>query len=168
MKHLRKLSTMQLSSVPTSFVSILLIVALLGFADAMYLTIEHFKGVVPPCTLVSGCETVLTSTYSVIAGIPVSLLGAIYYLVIAVGIFAYIDTKKSNILKWTLSLTVLGLLMSLWFIFLQAFIIKAWCLYCLGSAVSSIILFVLANVVFKKYEILHSDENENPNLGQAA
>jgi uncharacterized membrane protein len=130
-----------------------LIVAVLGFTDAAYLTIEHFQGVIPPCSIVSGCETVLTSSYSVVAGIPVSLLGALYYLIITIGVFAYLDTKKPDILKWTLSLTICGLLMSLWFIFVQALILKAWCIYCLGSAATSIVLFILANIVFKKYSV---------------
>ncbi len=167
MKHLKRLLKTQLSPVPTSFAVVVLVIAVLGFADASYLTIEHFKGTIPPCSIVSGCETVLTSSYSIVFGMPVSLLGAIYYLIIAVGTFAYLDTKKTAILKWTLAITIFGLIMSLWFIFLQAFIIKAWCLYCLGSAATSIALFVMANIVFKKYtlknEIIAGNELEIPN-----
>ncbi|MEK7641946.1 MAG: vitamin K epoxide reductase family protein [Patescibacteria group bacterium] len=159
MKHLRKLLTTRLAAIPTSFAVGILIVAVLGFVDAAYLTIEHYKGVIPPCSVVSGCETVLTSSYSLILGMPVSLLGALYYLVIAIGIFAYMDTKKTEILKWTLFLTIFGLLMSLWFLVVQAFILKAWCIYCLGSAVTSIALFVLANIVFKKYMITETVDN---------
>ena len=154
---------MRLAPVPIRLVVAVLIVAVLGFADAAYLTIEHYRGVVPPCTVVSGCETVLTSAYSIVAGVPVSLLGTLYYLVIAVGVFAYIDTKKTNILKWTLSLTIFGLLMSLWFIFVQGFILEAWCLYCLGSAASSIALFILASVVFKKFQITSTNFQINSN-----
>ena len=153
MKHLKNLLTTKLAQVPTSFALAILVVAVLGFADAAYLTIEHYQGVIPPCSVVSGCETVLTSSYSVIAGIPVSLLGALYYLVIAIGVFAYLDTRKTQLLKWTLSLTIFGLFMSLWFIFVQAFILEAWCIYCLGSATTSIVLFVLSGVVFKKYRV---------------
>lgn len=152
---------MRLAPVPTSLAIAILVVAALGFADAAYLTIEHYKGVIPPCSIVSGCETVLTSSYSIVLGVPVSLLGAIYYFLIAGGIFAYIDTKKTAILKWTLSITIFGLLMSLWFIFLQAIVIKAWCLYCLGSAATSIALFVLAGVVFKKYSVKDINFSEN-------
>jgi uncharacterized membrane protein len=126
-------------------------VALLGFADATYLTIEHYQGVIPPCSVVSGCETVLTSQYSVIAGVPVSLLGALFYLAILVGVFAYLESKKTSTLKWALLLTVFGLLFSLWFIYVQGVILDAWCLYCIGSAITSTILFVTACVVLKKY-----------------
>jgi uncharacterized membrane protein len=154
---------MQLSPVPTKLVVAILVIAVLGFADASYLTIEHYQGVIPPCSVVEGCEVVLTSAYSFIVGIPVSLLGALYYLVIAVGVFAYLDTKKTVILKWTLALTVFGLLASLWFVILMAFIIKAWCLYCLGSAASSIGLFVLAGAVFKKFQIESTNFQINSN-----
>jgi uncharacterized membrane protein len=131
-------------------------VALLGFADATYLTIEHYQGVIPPCSVVSGCETVLTSQYSVIAGVPVSLLGALFYLAILVGVFAYLESKKTTAFKWAMLLTVFGLLFSLWFIYVQAVILGAWCLYCIGSALTSTILFVIACVVFKKYRLQES------------
>ncbi len=164
MKNLKQLLTQQLVAPPTSLAAFLLIVALLGFADASYLTIEHYKGVVPPCTIVTGCETVLTSSYATVVGIPVSLLGAIFYLVVLIGIFTFIESKKTKLLKWALLFTVFGLLSTLWFLYVQAFILGAFCLYCLGSAISSIVLFVTACVVFKKYSIGRSFENNNSEL----
>ena len=153
MNRLKHLLNQPLRPLPTSLAVFLLVVALLGLADASYLTLEHYQGVIPPCTVVSGCETVLTSAYSVVAGIPVSLLGAIYYLIILVGVFAFLESKKTVLLKWALVCTIAGMLFSLWFIYVQAFILGAWCLYCLGSAASSTILFVTACVVFKKYQV---------------
>ncbi len=153
MTRLKHLFNRPLSAVPTKLAVFLLVVALLGFVDASYLTVEHYQGVIPPCTVVSGCETVLTSSYSVVAGMPVSLLGALYYFVILVGIFAFLESKKTTLLKWVLLLTIFGLLFSLWFIYVQAFILDAWCLYCLGSALTSIILFVTAWVTLRKYSV---------------
>lgn len=150
MKHLKRLLNLQLQKIPNSFAIALLVIALLGFADATYLTIEHFQGVIPPCTT-GGCELVLTSAYSQIWGIPVALLGSIYYLLISIGMVAYLDSKNTNILKWTLSLTVFGLLCSIWFVVLQLFIIKSICQYCMFSATTSATLFILANIVFRKY-----------------
>ncbi len=152
MNHLKHLLTRPLEAIPTSLAIFLLVVALLGFADAAYLTVEHYQGTVPPCTIVSGCETVLTSSYSVIAGVPVSLLGALFYLAVLVGVFAYLESKKTAPLKWAMLLTVFGILFSLWFIYVQAVLLGAWCLYCLGSALTSTILFISACVVFKKYQ----------------
>jgi uncharacterized membrane protein len=152
MKHLKLLLTRPLAALPTSLAVFLLIVALLGFADATYLTVEHYQGVIPPCSVVSGCETVLTSAYSVIAGVPVSLLGAVFYFIVLVGVFSFLESKKTVLLKWSLLFTIFGILFSLWFIYVQAFILGAWCLYCLGSALTSTILFVTACISLKKYQ----------------
>lgn len=127
-----------------------LIVALFGFVDAVYLTIEHYRGDIPPCSIVEGCEQVLTSSYSALFGIPVSLVGAIYYLLILVCLFAFLDTKRNIFLKGVRGLSTAGLLASLGFVYIQAFVIKAYCLYCLISALTTLVVFVLAWFVFPK------------------
>lgn len=117
-----------------------LIFGLVGFLDATYLTIGHFRNIVPPCTI-HGCEIVLTSGYSTIASIPIALLGALYYLTVLIGTLVYIDTRKTELLRHLARLTTLGLLASIIFVYLQAFVIHAWCQYCLLSAASSTALF---------------------------
>lgn len=151
MSNLKNFLKQPLLPVPTSLVVAILFVAIIGFADASYLTIEHYQGNIPPCSLTNGCEKVLTSSYSVILGVPVSLAGSIFYLAVAVGAFAYLEGKRERIFFYTQILTMFGLLFSLWFIYVQAFILQAYCLYCLFSAVTSIALFVLARTVFSKY-----------------
>jgi len=153
MTNLKRWLQRPLQPVPLKVAIILLVIALLGFADASYLTIEHYRGVIPPCSVVSGCETVLTSTYSKVLGIPVSLLGVVFYLVLLVGVFAYIDTKKTFLLKWTLALTFFGFIGTLWFLYLQAFVLHSFCVYCLGSAATSTLLFMGAIWVFSKYTV---------------
>ena len=159
MKHLKRSLTLPLAEVRTAVVAFFLIVAILGFADASYLTIEHYRGVIPPCSVTEGCEAVLTSTYSVIFGVPTSLLGAIYYLAVSVGAFLYIESKHgageikahhAAILKWTLMATALGFGMSLWFVYLQLFILHSICIYCMGSATTSTFLFIMAIVMLRR------------------
>lgn len=157
MKHLKRLFNQPLSAISTKLAVFLLVVALLGFIDSGYLTIEHYQGAIPPCSVVSGCETVLTSSYSVIMGVPVSLLGAIFYFIIMVGALSFIESRKTTLLKWTLMLTVFGMLFTLWFLYVQAFIIGAWCLYCLGSALTSTVLFITAIYILKKHSIAPFD-----------
>ncbi len=48
------------------------VVALGGLADSIYLTIKHFTGEKVPCSIVEGCEQVLTSSYAEIFGIPLA------------------------------------------------------------------------------------------------
>lgn len=151
MQNLKTLFKRPLQAVPSSLVITILVIALIGFVDAGYLTMEHYQGVIPPCTIVSGCEKVLTSSYSIVLGVPVSLLGVIFYAIVAAGTFAYLEGKHEKIFRFSLIVALVGIVASLWFLFVQAFLLQSYCLYCLGSAVTSTILFVLACVVFKKY-----------------
>ena len=141
-----------LQPVPVSLVVAVLVVAIIGFADASYLAIEHYQGVVPPCSITGGCEKVLTSSYAEVLGIPVSLPGALFYLLVAAGAFAYLEGKHEKIFRYSQAFTIFGLLASAWFVFLQIFIIHSYCAYCMGSALTSTILFVLACVIFSKYK----------------
>jgi uncharacterized membrane protein len=152
MKHLKHLLKQPLSNLPNKVAIFILVVALLGFVDASYLTVEHYKNVIPPCSLTGGCEVVLTSIYSQIFGIPTSLLGSIYYLLILIGTFSYLENKNLNLLKWSLLLTIPGFLFSLWFVYIQVFELYSYCIYCLGSFLTSTILFVSTMEIFARYQ----------------
>lgn len=128
---------------------LLFVVAAIGFADATYLTIEHYANKIPPC-VIGSCETVLSSSYATVAGIPVALGGAIYYFIILVLLLLYIDMKKEIILRSALLFTTVGFLASVYFFFIQAFVLHAFCQYCLISALTSTILFITAIAIFKK------------------
>lgn len=127
----------------------LFVVALIGFADATFLTVEHYANSIPPCTT-GGCETVLTSAYSETLGIPHSLLGSVYYLLVAVLIFLSLDSKNEKFLRYALLLTPVGFLVSLVLVSIMAFVLKAFCPYCAVSALTSTLLFVGAIVIFKR------------------
>lgn len=129
----------------------MIVVALLGFSDATFLAVEHYRGVVPPCGIVAGCATVTTSKYSFILGIPVALLGALYYLSVLLLGVATLESGNKKFLKLAAVFTPVGFLFSAWFVFLQLFVIHAICIYCMGSAISSTILFIAGMLVlFKK------------------
>lgn len=142
MKTLKNLlkTPLQLQRIPKWIPIVLLIVAFIGFADATYLTVEHYQNKIPPCTI-GGCESVLTSQYAQVLGMPVSLLGAIYYLIVIISLFLYLDTKKELFLRIPMLLSVFGALASLGFMYVMIFVIKAFCQYCVLSALSSLTIF---------------------------
>ena len=151
MQNLKNSLIKPLRPVHVSLTVIVLLVAVIGFADASYLAIEHYQGVVPPCSITGGCEKVLTSSYAEILGIPVSLPGALFYLLVAAGALAYLEGKHERLFRYSLLMTIFGLLASIWFVFLQVFVLHSYCAYCLGSAITSTTLFILACFIFKKY-----------------
>ena len=124
----------------------LFVVAALGFADATYLTVEHFLNSIPPCAI-GGCETVLTSQYAEVAGIPVALGGSVFYLLILILLKIYFDRKNEKILRFALSITIPAFLATIYFFILQAFVTHAFCVYCLGSAFLALLICIVASLL---------------------
>ena len=118
------------------------LLSLVGLADALYLTIEHITGQSVRCTIISGCSAVLSSPYAVVAGIPLAAVGAAaYFTVFSLAIltlFGYLWAAK---LMQVMVFTMFGL--SLWLIYLQAFVIREFCQYCLLSAAITTALLVV-------------------------
>lgn len=119
----------------------------MGFLDASYLVVKYYLGGSLPCSILDGCDTVTTSKYSTATGVPVALLGAIYYLIIFVLAISYLESKKSAVVFFLSRFTLIGFLASLWFVYLQVFVLKELCLYCLFSALTSTALFAVS-VIF--------------------
>ncbi len=149
MNNLKLLLTkpLQLQQLPKWIPIVILVLSLVGFADATYLTVKHYQGIIPPCAI-SGCEQVLSSSYSEILGIPVALLGLIFYLFLLISIFAYYDSKSSFVkdicIKIVSILALLGLLGALGFIFIMLFVLHAICIYCMVSDVITIFIAIFA------------------------
>ncbi len=136
-----------------------IIISLIGLVDAGYLTYEHYAPFPLPCSNFA-CETVTTSKYSVLFGvIPLSLMGMLYYITILVGSIIVFVTKNETLLKLISSFTVVGFLTSLYLVYLQLFVLDAICIYCMLSAGTSTLLFVVG-VVFTQITIYRQDTHE--------
>lgn len=124
-------------------------VALVGFLDAVYLTVSHYTGTIN-CSVIAGCQEVLSSKYSEVFGIPLALLGAAFYLFILINALLYID-NQNKYSKLALSyIPVFGFIFSLVLLYLMFFVINAVCQYCLLSATTSTLLFILSIIFTKK------------------
>lgn len=124
------------------YFSLVFVLAVIGFADAMYLTGVHYFGGEIACGEQGGCNQVTTSKYATIAGIPVSLFGVIYYLSALFIAVWWFDKRNSLALNLILYLVVPAFIMSVWFVYLMFFVINAICWWCLVSAGSTTILFL--------------------------
>ncbi|HZH33034.1 MAG TPA: vitamin K epoxide reductase family protein [Pyrinomonadaceae bacterium] len=116
--------------------------SLAGLADAIYLTVEHLSGRSVRCTVTSGCSEVLASPYATVGDYPLALLGALaYFTAFSLATLAAFGTRSAGNL-----LAVLVALMfatSLWLLYLQAFVLRAFCQYCLLSAAITTLLACL-------------------------
>src|SRR5215510_9719523 len=118
------------------------LLSLLGIADALYLTIEHVTGQSVRCTIISGCSEVLSSPYAVVAGIPLAAIGAAaYFIVFSLATLAAFGYRAAGTLLTPLVTAMF--FVSLWLIYLQAFVIREFCQYCLFSAAITLGLLLL-------------------------
>ena len=120
---------------------IIVLLAMLGFADSVYLTVYKVLGIVIPCSITHGCETVLSSKYSVFLGVPLAEWGIVSFSAIIVAAL-----MANHYAIWRKLLTLglsLGSVAALVFLSLQFFVIKQVCEYCFLSDVLVIILLLL-------------------------
>jgi len=115
----------------------------LGLADATYLTVMALTGETAACGGQLGCSEVLGSAYSRLAGIPVAAFGVVaYFTAFTFATFAAFNYPRAR----GLFMITVGLmfLATLWFLYVQAFVLHSFCRYCLFSAA---ITFLLAGLV---------------------
>ncbi|MBI5045392.1 MAG: vitamin K epoxide reductase family protein [Candidatus Niyogibacteria bacterium] len=122
----------------------MLVLATVGLFDAAYLTWEHYSGEGVRCVIFEGCNTVLNNPYAIMFGLPTSLWGMIYYAGFLFLTLIYMIEKQKYALWGACALVGLGVLFSLYFVYLQLFVINAICFYCMVSATTTALLFLLS------------------------
>ena len=119
------------------------IVALFGLADGIYLTVEHVTGRTAQCIASSGCQDVLSSKYAAMGPIPLASLGALaYFTAFSTALLAAFGYAKCR----SLFALLVGIMFAttLWLLYLQAFVLHAFCDYCLFSAGVTTVLTLIA------------------------
>ncbi len=125
--------------------SLAALLSLVGLADAVYLTVEHLSGRSVRCTVTSGCSEVLASSYATIGGYPLALYGAFaYFTAFSLATLAAFGSERAGTLFAVL--VALMFATSLWLVYLQAFVLHAFCQYCLLSAAVTTLLACLVVV----------------------
>lgn len=121
------------------------VLALIGALVASYLLLSNLGLTGPVACGIGDCATVQNSPYGRIAGIPVSALGLAGYL--AVLVLALLGLRPGlAAARWVPLLlfggALAGVLFSAYLTFLEAFVIRAWCQWCVISAVLITLIFV--------------------------
>lgn len=122
---------------------ILLFLSLLGMLDTAYLSYVHLFGSAA-CGAGSGCDQVLTSAYASVLGLPLSILGLGFYVAVAVLSWrAITNHHRAGAIRILSVLALLASLPTLFFIYVQAVEIQAYCPFCLLSAglIFAIVMF---------------------------
>ncbi len=132
--------------IPKRIFYLLTITSFIGFLDATYLLIKHYSNTPLSCLINQGCEQVINSQYATIFNIPVALLGILYYIFFIILLY-YLNKKGNKILLPLLLITAIGFIVSIGLVYLQLFVIRAICPFCMLSAITSTTLFLTILIV---------------------
>lgn len=115
------------------------LIALCGLADAGFLTVMHLTGDDAVCGTSAGCSKVLSSVYASVGPVPTAAFGALaYFVVFAAAICALFGYRQVRwLLAWTVGVMFLA---TVFLIYLQAFVLHAFCPFCLLSAALTFLL----------------------------
>ena len=134
---------MSVSRFRTILYTIVAIVAVAGLADATYLTVQALTGETITCGGSPDCFRVLGSSYAKLGGMPVAILGALaYFTVFTFATFAAFGYPRAP--KFLALIAGAMFLTTLWLLYVQAFLLHAYCRYCLFSAA---ITFLIAGLL---------------------
>lgn len=123
----------------------IIFVAFAGFLLALYLFHKKRRKSEPfICPMKANCSDVIQSDYSKFLGIPVEILGMLYYGLLAIGHGIFIVNTSFEWLGVILLLvSSVAFLFSLYLTAIQVFALKKFCTWCLLSATFCLTIFVL-------------------------
>lgn len=122
------------------------LLALAGLFVALYLMLYKLGYIGTLVCAVGSCEVVQTSRWATLFGIPVATWGVVYYAGMLGATLAGLGgaLAESRILSRGLATASgIGLLFSLWLTYLELFVIRAICMWCVGSAIIATALFAV-------------------------
>jgi uncharacterized membrane protein len=118
------------------------VLCLIGIGVSGYLTYTHYAGLKVLCLSSGGCETVQTSVYSKLDGIPVAVLGLAGYIGILFSLFIRNELGRAA----GFGLALVGFLFSMYLTYRELFTIKAICQWCVSSAVIMTLLTIITAI----------------------
>ena len=119
------------------------VIALFGLADGIYLTVEHVTGRTAECIASSGCQDVLNSKYAAFGPIPLASIGAFaYFTAFSTALLAAFGYPKCGGFFAFVVTLMFGTTLCL--LYLMAFVLHAFCDYCLFSAAVTTVLTLIA------------------------
>ena len=127
----------------------LIALTILGLLVSVYMTIYKYSGNEGMCLGSGDCGTVNASRYSQIemagVNVPVAVVGIGGYLVI-LAVLLY--EKKNELLRqngmiFLFGLTLMGFLFSMYLVYVEVAILKAYCPFCVTSQITMTLIFIL-------------------------
>ena len=119
--------------------------ALIGIFVAAYLTLYKIGAIGSLSCTIGSCTTVQSSKYATFLGFPVAAWGLAFYITVFIVTLAGLQDRfadSTHISQFLVVSSGIGTAFSLWLTYLEAFVIKAWCQWCVVSAIIVCCIFI--------------------------
>ncbi len=134
-------------------IALVLALAFLGLLDSWYLAQSAVSNSPIVCDIdgLNDCNTVAQSPYSKLLGIPLAVYGIVFYgaLILVSVMLLRLETRK--LYQVHMAVAGIGALASVYFIFVQMTLIRAFCIYCIASAVISFVVLGLSLYLYRRF-----------------
>lgn len=131
----------------------IIVLTLIGLVDALYLAYSALTHNPLACSItgLDGCNIVAASAYSRFLGIPLAVFGVVFYgAILITAVFTHLFSNRT-LYHLLLAASAVGAASSLYFMYLQFFVIKALCVYCALSFVISVLIFLGCLHLFRRH-----------------
>lgn len=129
------------------------IFSLLGLFISAFLLYEYNTSGPIVCPIGGGCDTVRASQYSHFLGISIPILGVVFYLAMAALSVVHSHQLPAKLLfKLKLLGAIGGVGFGVYLTFLEAFVIKAYCFWCVTSFIISLVILGAIALIRKENE----------------
>jgi uncharacterized membrane protein len=143
---------------------VMLALAIVGIADAGYDSYAIYSGQALWCPPpIDGCNTVAGSPYARVLGIPLGYIGVLYYVGAAVVAALLVSAPRSRVLRTiALAYATFGVLGSSVFFYIQFRYIHAFCIYCMISALLTVLLCASSSMHYRRTRLESAGRDLQP------
>lgn len=139
---------------PTWKTALFMLVSLVGLGISAYLLVHYLSGTSVACGTGSGCDVVRLSDYAWVWGvIPRPLLGLAFYIgmiILAMIRISWDKHDKFFVDELIMLGALIGVIESGWLFYIQAEVIGSFCIWCLGSGIATVAMFLLVLLPFPR------------------
>ncbi len=123
-----------------------LALVIVGLLVSIYMTIYKFTNNDGMCLGSGDCSTVNASRFSEMNGIPVAVFGVVgYTAILIVHLFENRNSFfKQNATLFIFGMSLTGFIFTLWLVYVEVALLKAYCPFCITSQVAMTVIFILA------------------------
>lgn len=124
-----------------NYAKLIIFFSVVGVFDTFYLSYQYIKAEAPSCPIFSKqmCGKVFLSAHNKTLGIPNAFAGLVTYMLLI--IFSILFINHLAPFYFVIALVMVGFVASMYFLYLQSVVIRAFCFWCVISAVNFILLF---------------------------